>query len=104
MVDWKAHERAFRQLTRFKQISLAKLIHNLANTNCQNHLYYKSSALCPGCKAVDETFEHVLICSLPQTTTFRGSCLQSLANNLRNKVCQTVVHEYKNPLLCRHWY
>jgi hypothetical protein len=47
MVDWISHEKAFKRLTRHQQITMAKLIHNLANTNKQNFLYYKTSPLCP---------------------------------------------------------
>lgn len=40
MVDWDLHEKGFGRLTQFQKLSIAKLIHNLANANCQNHLYY----------------------------------------------------------------
>ncbi len=33
MVDWKARRRAYTRLTEFQQLSVTKLIHNLANTN-----------------------------------------------------------------------
>lgn len=79
LVDWDAHGRAFSKLTKYQQIHMAKLLHNLANTKWQNFLYYKSSALCqgwqnflnyrssalcPGCKAEEEIFQHVLTGSL----------------------------------------
>jgi hypothetical protein len=61
-VDCNAHHSAFKKLTVFQKISTTKLIHNLANTNRQNYLYYSASPLCPGCLIKEETFEHVLIC------------------------------------------
>jgi hypothetical protein len=54
MVHWTAHEKAFKQLTWHQQIHTAKLIHNLANINRQNFLYYKTSPLCPGCDTEEE--------------------------------------------------
>lgn len=69
-VDWDAHESAFNRLPRCLTITTAKLIHNLANTNRQKILYYKSCALCPGCQAEEETFEHILKCSFPSTAKF----------------------------------
>jgi hypothetical protein len=43
MVDRISHENAFKPLTRHQKITMAKLIHNLANTNKQNYLYYRTS-------------------------------------------------------------
>jgi len=34
-IDWPAHQKAFNYLTKYQQISVAKLIHNLVNTNRQ---------------------------------------------------------------------
>jgi hypothetical protein len=62
-VHWDAHERAFCQLPRYSQHSMAKLIHSLANTNRQNNLYYEDSSLCPICHEAEETMRHVLTCS-----------------------------------------
>jgi hypothetical protein len=78
-----AHGKAFQQLTRHQQIFTAKLIHNLANTNKQNYLYYKTSSLCPGCQTTEETFEHVLLCPLPQTIQYRQLILEHLHIQLR---------------------
>jgi hypothetical protein len=64
-VHWDAHERAFCQLPRYSQHSMAKLIHSLANTNRQNNLYYEDSSLCPICHEAEETMRHVLTCSHP---------------------------------------
>jgi hypothetical protein len=42
LVHWTAHSSAYRKLTVHRQIQISKLIHNLANTNRQNHIYYKA--------------------------------------------------------------
>jgi len=81
-VDWKAHYSAFNKLTVFQRISTAKLIHNLANTNRQNYLYYSTSPSCPGCLSAEETFEHVLICDHPPIVHHRHLQLQLLRNTL----------------------
>jgi hypothetical protein len=39
---------------------LAKIIHNLVNTNQQNHPYYGKSPVCPSCKTAEETLSHAL--------------------------------------------
>jgi len=61
-IDWPAHQKAFNYLTKYQQISVAKLIHNLVNTNRQNFLYYKTSASCSIGDTQEETFKHVLTC------------------------------------------
>jgi hypothetical protein len=93
LVHWSAHGTAFKRLTRAQQITMAKLIHNLANTNRQNFLYYTTSPLCPGCVMVEETFEHVLRCSLPQTVAYCNLQLNKLVLHL---------HKIQTPLPVIH--
>jgi hypothetical protein len=81
-VHWDSFERAFRRLTCQKRINTSKLIFNLANTNKQNSLYYDISPICPGCKAAEETFEHVLICPFPPIQEYRNSQLSELEHTL----------------------
>jgi hypothetical protein len=50
MVDWDSHSLAFHRLSCQRKISTAKLIHQLLNTNRQNHIYYGDSPTCPCCK------------------------------------------------------
>jgi len=94
-VDWEAHQSAFRRLTRFQQIGIAKIIHNLANTNRQNSLLYHTSSLCPLCQMKEETFEHVLTCSDTRTSKHRDEQFQQL------KVLKGYGHTYSNP---EHYY
>jgi len=81
-VDWDSHQRAFNRLTRFQQIGISKLIHNMSNTNCQNKLFYGASDLCPGCSEEEETFQHVLRCSFPATVEVRAKDLDKLHKSL----------------------
>jgi len=81
-VDWTAHSRAFHRVTRTQQVAIVKLIHNLCNTNRQNHLYYQSSPLCPLSQEAGETFEHVLMCPHNLTQETRNKQLTSLADAL----------------------
>lgn len=46
-INWDAHERAFNWKIRKQQCSLAKLVHGLANTNIQNHLFHGTSPYNP---------------------------------------------------------
>jgi hypothetical protein len=80
LVHWDSHERAFRRLSRGRQCSTAKLLHQLANTNKQNHLYYSHSSLCPICHQEEETFQHVLTCH--QAGDARHAALEDLVKTL----------------------
>jgi hypothetical protein len=82
LINWEAHGSAFRCLTRDKQISTAKLIHQLNNTNRQNHLYYNTSATCPCCQEHEETCEHVLTCLADDVHSHREEATQELATSL----------------------
>jgi hypothetical protein len=100
MVDWQAHQRAYTHLTQFQQLSITKLIQNLANTNQQNSLFYGASNLCPGCQLEEETFEHVLRYSLPATVQFREEQLEVLSSNLKRihtpeQVVITIMHGFR---------
>jgi hypothetical protein len=100
MVDWQAHRRAYTRLTKFQELSITKLIYNLANTNRQNSLFYGTSNLCPGCQWEEETFEHVLRCSLPATVPFREEQLEVLSSNLQGihtpeQVVITIMHGFR---------
>jgi hypothetical protein len=85
-VDWEAHSRAFHHLSRHKQIQTAKLIHNLANTNRQNRLYYGTSSACPGCLHQEEIFEHVILCQVSITRAFRDMGLKDLEASLQQRL------------------
>jgi hypothetical protein len=92
-VDWPSHERAFRKLTHHLQISAAKLLHNLVNTNRQNYFYYQQSPLCPGCSQSEETLEHVLTCNWPAIKEFWTQQPTLLSNQLLSICTPTPVHE-----------
>jgi hypothetical protein len=74
---------AIKCLTRSQQITVAKLIHNLANTNVQNHRYYNKSPKCPCCTIVDETLDHVLSCTSAAATEHRKKALHELQQDLQ---------------------
>jgi hypothetical protein len=88
LVDWDAHERSFKRLTRNQQITTSKIIHQLLmNTNRQNKLYYGSSNLCPCCQLAEETFQHVLHCPAPSSSTHCSKAFKppnSLLNSSRH--------------------
>jgi hypothetical protein len=90
-VDWEAHSRAFNYLSRHQQIQTAKLIHNLANTNRQNHLYYGTSSACPGCLHQEETFEHVILCQVNTTRVFWDLRLKDLETSLQQCLLPPII-------------
>jgi hypothetical protein len=96
LVNWDAHETAFQRLTRNRQITTAKLVHNLANTNRQNFLYYQMSPNCPGCRLVEETFEHVLQCTCSQTAEFRQTQLSERRINTPTSVIDAIMHGFQD--------
>lgn len=82
-VDWDANQRAFRHQTRHQQVHTAKIVHNLSNTNRQNHLMYQADPLCPLCQAHEETFEHVLQCPAKEASTYRVEQLTLFETTLK---------------------
>jgi hypothetical protein len=62
MINWEAYHGALRTLPHAHQISIAKLSHQLWQTNVRNHRFYQQSDKCPLCQTVSETWTHVLSC------------------------------------------
>ena len=81
-IHWDAHERAFKSHTRTNQIMIAKIIHNLVNTNYQNHKFYGKSPLCPCCQTSVETLQHILSCTSQGSTETREEALLTLETDL----------------------
>jgi hypothetical protein len=75
LVAWGAYSKAFKKLSRPRQISYVKLSHRLWQTNARNSRFYGSSAACSCCKTSDETIAHVLTCPLPAIVDARQELL-----------------------------
>jgi hypothetical protein len=75
---------AFRCLTRSRQITTAKLIHDIANTNVQNHRYYNKSPKFLCCLTIDETITHVLSCLSTSAAEYRNQALQQPQKDLKS--------------------
>jgi hypothetical protein len=82
LVHWDAHEKAFKQLPRFRQHSTSKLLHNLVNTKQQNRLFYGTSSLCPICQHAEETLQHVFTCNHSSVSALRTLCLDKMFRTL----------------------
>jgi hypothetical protein len=72
----------------------------LSKYKSTNSLFYGTSNLCPGCQLEEETFEHVLRCSLPATVQFREEQLEVLSSNLKRihtpeQVVITIMHGFQ---------
>ncbi len=81
-VHWDARKTAFTSLSRANQVMVAKLQHNLINTNSQNAWYYGKSPLCPCCSTTAETLEHFLSCPSEGSTACRLKALSLLQDDL----------------------
>ena len=83
LIHWEAHVAAFSRLNRQNQVQTSKIIHNLVNTNYQNHKFYGKSSLCPCCEQEIETLEHLLSCQVEAVSEHRAHSLLLLQNDLR---------------------
>mmetsp|Transcript_16552 Transcript_16552/g.23604 ORF Transcript_16552/g.23604 Transcript_16552/m.23604 type:complete len:131 (+) Transcript_16552:1973-2365(+) len=62
-VAWEAYGAAFKHQTKFRQISIMKLSHDLWNTGAQKKLFgQEPEGLCPVCSETLETMDHVFQC------------------------------------------
>jgi len=100
----RPHEWAFFRLSRGRQYSTTKIVHELVNTNRQNHLYYGHYPLCPLCNQEEETFQHVLV--FPQAVTIQNAALEELIKSLRaiqtpDPVIEVIQHDFHHLLLNR---
>ncbi len=96
-VHWNAHELAFSRLSRPNQVMVAKLQHNLVNTNTQNARYYGKSSLCPCCLSTEETLSHVFSCTSDGATAHRLKAITTLQNELASlntplSVTKAIIH------------
>jgi hypothetical protein len=81
-VDWDSYHKAILSLPRNSRLSIAKLSHNLWNTNEQNSKYYNQENKCPYCTA-KESQDHVFCCPSTAATANRTEALQTLHKTLK---------------------
>jgi hypothetical protein len=84
LINWEAFSTSFKRLTCNRKIHTSKLVHQLINTNRQNHMYYGSSSLCPCCQEEVEIFPHVLQCKSPSASYQHIVALETLRKNLQS--------------------
>jgi hypothetical protein len=78
-VNWAAHEAAFKSLTRFRRIAVAKLVHGLWNSGSQKILINATvDGTCPCCRQTEESLDHIYQCSAPSVVENREILLESL--------------------------
>jgi hypothetical protein len=83
-VAWSAYSKAFKKLSRPRQISYVKLSHRLWQTNARNFRFDGSSATCPCCKTSEETFAHVFTCPFPAILDARQDFLATYRTTLQD--------------------
>jgi hypothetical protein len=89
-VEWSEYHRALRGIPRLHRVSIAKLSHQLWNTNYQNKKYYGTPATCTLCGNSPETPDHIYCCSHPAAvenrvqavTTFRDTIVKKTPPSL----------------------
>jgi len=96
---WKA----FKCKSRSKQITISKIIHDLAHTNLQDKKFHGTSSTCPICLQEEETFLHVLHCLDTRVVQCQHSHLRSLESNLTNiytppSVTRVILHGFSELL------
>lgn len=82
LVDWEAYKHAFRRQPRSHRVSIAKLSHQLWNTNVQNCKFYGQSDLCPYRCGHSETLSHMFTCTQPDASAHRTTALTALQSAL----------------------
>ena len=82
-VDWPAYRRALRKLPRSHRISIAKLSHQLWQTNKRQKKFYNYSDLCPYCQSEPESILHIFTCTHLVATKSRDDALAHLFGSLK---------------------
>jgi hypothetical protein len=82
-IDWRAHQKVFCSIGRFRQISICKIIHGLLCTNDKQKRYYGKRDLCPCCGSSTETMNHMLCGPSQYATEFRVKAQQELESELQ---------------------
>mmetsp|Transcript_21347 Transcript_21347/g.30524 ORF Transcript_21347/g.30524 Transcript_21347/m.30524 type:complete len:447 (-) Transcript_21347:1241-2581(-) len=82
-IAWEAYGAAFRRMTIFQQISVAKLSHGLWNTGAQKQLYGQDpDGLCPVCNQELETVNHIVQCNHHTATSLRQQLIEDISDEL----------------------
>jgi len=107
MVAWLAFSKAFRRLSRPRQITYAKLTHCLLQTNSRNHMYYGTTPLCPGCNTHEETLQHVWSCDFPATVAAREAMFDTYKTTLQDfptppQLIEVIVHGIQQWILLQN--
>ena len=84
-INWEAYHGVLRTLPRTHRISIAKLSHQLWQTNVRNHRFYQQSNKCPICLTVSETWTHILSCDHLVAQEQRRAALSTLVTALKDK-------------------
>mmetsp|Transcript_16534 Transcript_16534/g.23564 ORF Transcript_16534/g.23564 Transcript_16534/m.23564 type:complete len:1161 (+) Transcript_16534:4649-8131(+) len=82
-VAWKAYAAAFKSQSKFRQIAISKLSHDLWHTGAQKKLYGKDDeGLCPVCKLTLETVDHVFQCADAGSDVLKRTLLEVFRDSL----------------------
>jgi hypothetical protein len=68
-VDWQALSKAISSFSKLVRTKFTKLMFGLNQTNYLNNRYYGTDSTYPCCNKAPETFNHVLTCNSPTSTS-----------------------------------
>jgi hypothetical protein len=82
-ITWDEFHSALKKVPRSHRVSIAKLTHQLWNTNLQNKKYYSSSDTCTLCSTASETIDHTYQCTHSSAVAIRMEALVHLLEKLK---------------------
>ena len=91
LIAWADYHAAFRNIPRSHRISIAKLSHQLWNTNCQNNKLYGQLADCPICTTSMETVGHIFRCPHKDAIANRKEAFQTLIASIQESTPSLVL-------------
>jgi hypothetical protein len=100
-VEWREYYRALRGISRSHRVSIAKLSHQLWNTNSQNHKYYGTPDTCTLCGISSETSDHIYCCTHLSALETRTQATTTFSNTLAKKTPPSVLSALTVVLACQ---
>jgi hypothetical protein len=100
-IEWQEYYRALRGISRSHRVSIAKLSHQLWNTNLQNHRYYGTSDTCSLCGISSETPDHIYSCTHPAAVESRTQAATIFCDTLSKKTPPSILSALITALTCQ---
>jgi hypothetical protein len=99
-IKWREYYRALRGISHSHRVSIAKLSHQLWNTNSQNQKYYGTSDTCSLCGISSETPDHIYSCTHPAALESRTQAATIFCDTLSKKMPPSILSALITALTC----